>query len=164
MRKIRALYFLVMVSVVLAPLAAIAQQAGTPPTVKDKAQVEAAVAAKTAPAEQAKPGALTRDINTRLSAAEADPQAKPGAPAAAKKPAAKKAEVKRTEPIVPAYSGIKEKTAVIVFYVWLWFSIAVLIYFLRLWIKEADRVYKAKYYEPEESPRKDNPMAPVLGV
>jgi hypothetical protein len=30
-----------------------------------------------------KPGALTRDANTRLSAAEADPQTKPGAPTAA---------------------------------------------------------------------------------
>jgi L-ribulokinase len=30
-----------------------------------------------------KPGALTRDVNTRLSTAEADPQTKPGAPAAA---------------------------------------------------------------------------------
>ena len=29
------------------------------------------------------PGALTRDVNSRLSTAEADPQAKPGAPAAA---------------------------------------------------------------------------------
>lgn len=141
MRKIRSLLFLAMISLVLSPLAAVAQQTTVPPAVKDKAQIEAAVAAQAAPAQEAKP-----------------------APApAAKKPAAKKAEVKRTEPIVPAYSGIKEKTAVIVFYVWLWFSIAVLIYFLRLWIKEADRVYKAKYYEPEESPRKDNPMAPVLG-
>jgi hypothetical protein len=32
---------------------------------------------------RAKPGALTRDINTRLSAVEADPQTKPGAPASA---------------------------------------------------------------------------------
>lgn len=137
MRKIRILFFLVMVSLVLSPLTAVARQTGAPPTVKDKAQIEAAVAAQAAPTQQAKP--------------------------AAKKPAVKKAEVKRTEPIVPAYSGIREKMAVIVFYVWLWFSIAVLIYFLRLWIKEADRVYKAKYYEPEESPRKNNPMAPVLG-
>jgi hypothetical protein len=168
MRKTRILFFLVMASLVLAPLAAAAQQTGAPPTVKDKAQVEAAVSAQAAPAQEAKPAAaLTRDVNTRLSTAEADPQAKPGAPAAvppaAKKPAAKKAEVKRTEPIVPAYSGIKEKTAVFVFYVWLWFAIAVMIYFFRLWIKEADRVYWAKYYEPEESPRKDNPLAPVLG-
>jgi hypothetical protein len=50
-----------------------------------------------------------------------------------------------------------------VFYAWLWLSIVVMIYFLRLWVKEADRVYKAKYYAPEESPRKDNPMPPVLG-
>jgi hypothetical protein len=77
--------------------------------------------------------------------------------------AAKKGEEKRTEPIVPTYSDIRQRSAAFVFYVWLWFSIAVLIYFLRQWIKEADRVYKAKYYEPEESPRKGNPMAPALG-
>jgi len=32
---------------------------------------------------RSKPGALTRDVNTRLSTAENDPQTKPGAPAAA---------------------------------------------------------------------------------
>ncbi|MDP2914282.1 MAG: hypothetical protein Q8O91_02365 [Candidatus Aminicenantes bacterium] len=32
---------------------------------------------------RAKPGALTRDVNTRLSTAKADPQTKPGAPTAA---------------------------------------------------------------------------------
>ncbi|MDP2915904.1 MAG: hypothetical protein Q8O91_10680 [Candidatus Aminicenantes bacterium] len=32
---------------------------------------------------QAMPGALTRDVYTRLSTAETDPQTKPGAPAAA---------------------------------------------------------------------------------
>jgi len=142
MRKTRILFWLVTVSLVLGPFAIAAQQAGTPPAAKDKAQVEASVAAQTAPAQEAKPAAV---------------------PPAAKKPAAKKGEVKRTEEIVPAYTGIKEKTAVLVFFIWLWFAIAVLIYFLRLWIKEADRVYWAKYYEPEESPRKDNPMAPVLG-
>jgi hypothetical protein len=176
MRKTRILFFLVMVSLVLAPLAAASQQTGAPPTVKDKAQIKG----------RAFGSPLARGSYTRASTAEVDPRVKPGAPAAveaavsaqvppaqeakqapappaAKKPAAKKVEIKRTEPIVPAYSGIKEKTAVIVFYVWLWFAIAVMIYFLRLWIKEADRVYWAKYYEPEESPRKDNPMAPVLG-
>jgi hypothetical protein len=90
-------------------------------------------------------------------------EVKADAAAAAKKPAAKKVEEKRTEPILPAYSDIRQRSAVIVFYAWLWLSIAVLIYFLRLWIKEADRIYKAKYYEPEESPRKGNPMAPALG-
>ena len=140
MRAPRILFWLVTVSLLLGPLAAAAQQAGTPPEAKDKAQVEAA-AAPAAPAQEAKPSP---------------------APPAAKKPAAK-AEVKRTEPIVPAYTGIKEKTAVIVFFVWLWFAIGVLIYFLRQWIKESDRIYWAKYYEPEESPRKDNPMAPTLG-
>jgi len=139
MRKTRILFCLVTASLVLGPFAAAAPQAGTS---QDKAQIEAAVSGQNPPAQEAKPAPL---------------------PPAAKKPAAKKAEVKRTEPIVPAYSGIKERMAVIVFFFWLWFAIAVLIYFLRLWIKEADRVYWAKYYEPEESPRKDNPMAPVLG-
>lgn len=134
MRKISILFLTMVISLVLAPGAAVARQTTEPPTVRDKAQVETA-AAQDAPAP---------------------------APAV-QKPAVKKVEAKRTELIVPAYSGIREKTAVIVFYAWLWLSIAVLIYFLRLWIKEADRVYKAKYYEPEESPRKDNPMAPVLG-
>jgi hypothetical protein len=89
-------------------------------------------------------------------------EAAPVAPAPAKKPA-KKAPEKRTETIVPAFAGIKEQTAVYVFYAWLWLSIAVLIYFLRLWVRESDRVYHAKYYEPEESPRKANPLPQVLG-
>ncbi len=69
----------------------------------------------------------------------------------------------RTEPIVPAYQSIKERAAVQVFFVWLWLSIGVLLYFLRWWVQEADRVYKAKFYEPVESPRKDNPLPPLLG-
>jgi hypothetical protein len=39
--------------------------------------------APTAVDPRVKPGALTRDVNTRLSAPEADPQTKPGAPTAA---------------------------------------------------------------------------------
>jgi hypothetical protein len=135
MRGIRVCSFLMMVLLVLAPLAAAAGQVSAP---ADKAGVQAA-----APA-----GA---------------PQAKPAAAPAAAKPPAKKGEEKRTEEIVPAYSDIKQRSAVIVFYVWLWFSIAVLAYFLRQWVKEADRVYKARYYEPEESPRKGHPMAAGVG-
>ena len=108
-------------------------------------------------------------VASATSATTATPQgAKPEAapagaqPAPAKKPA-KKAPEKRTETIVPAFSGIKEQTAVYVFYGWLWLSIVVLIYFLRLWIKESDRVYHAKYYEPEDSPRKGNPLPRVIG-
>jgi hypothetical protein len=142
MRGIRILCFLVMASLVLSPLAA-ARQTSTP----------------AAPGPQAK-----ATVKTDAAAAAGAQEAKPAAtPAAQKKPAAKKVEEKRTEPILPAYSDIRQRTAVIVFFVWLWFSIAVLIYFLRQWIKEADRVYKSKYYEPEESPRKGNPMAPALG-
>jgi len=138
MRGIRVWSILMMVSLVLAPLAAAAGQASPP---SDKAGVQAAAPPG---AQQVKPAARQ--------------EAKPAA-----KPPAKKGEEKRTEEIVPAYSDIKQRSAVIVFYVWLWLSIAVLAYFLRLWIKEADRVYKAKYYEPEESPRKGNPMAAGVG-
>jgi hypothetical protein len=95
-------------------------------------------------------------------AAVTEPAAQPPAAAEAK-PAAKKAEAKRTEPLFPAYQTPREKTAVIVFYVWLWLSIGVLLYFLRWWVQEADRVYRAKFYEPVESPRKDNPLPPFLG-
>lgn len=136
MRGIRILCFLAMASLVLPSLAAVRQS----PT-------------QAAPGPQAK-----AEVKADAAPAAARQEAKPAA-----KPAAKKGEEKRTEPIVPAYSDIRQRSAVIVFYVWLWFSIAVLIYFLRQWIKEADRVYKAKYYEPEESPRKGNPMAPALG-
>jgi hypothetical protein len=142
MRAIRFIILVAFAALVLSPLTAAAQVPSSP--------------------------AAKRSIETELSKTtaapqEAKPEAKPAAPAApaAKKPAKK--EVVRTEPIVPAFSGIKEQTAVYVFYAWLWLSIAVLIYFLRLWVKEADRVYKAKYYEPEESPLKDNPMPPCLG-
>ena len=138
MRGIRIWCFLALASLVVPALAA-ARQASTPdaPGPQAKAEVKADAAAKPpAVAQEAKPAA---------------------------KPAAKKGEEKRAELIVPAYSDIRQRSAVIVFYVWLWFSIAVLIYFLRQWVKEADRVYKAKYYEPEESPRKGDPLAPALG-
>jgi hypothetical protein len=85
------------------------------------------------------------------------------APAVLPSGRADKASVKRTEPIIPAFQTPREKTAVIVFYVWLWLSIGVLIYFLRWWVQEADRVFRAKFYEPVESPRKDNPLPPYLG-
>jgi hypothetical protein len=97
-------------------------------------------------------------VEVKSKAAATAEQAKPAA-----KPAAKKAEATRTEPVVPAYSDIRQRSATPVFYVWLWFSIAVLVYFLRQWIKEADRIYMAKYYEPEDSPRKGNPIPPALG-
>jgi hypothetical protein len=143
----RAIRFIILVSfaaLVLSPLTA-AAQAPAAPEAKAKAKVETELSQTTT----ALPGTK--------------PEAKPAASAVpdAKKPAKK--EVVRTEPIVPAFSGIKEQTAVYVFYAWLWLSIVILIYFLRLWIKEADRVYKAKYYEPEESPLKDHPMPAYLG-
>ncbi|MDP2914175.1 MAG: hypothetical protein Q8O91_01830, partial [Candidatus Aminicenantes bacterium] len=55
---------------------------GIPEILLPKAGVKGrAFAAEVDP--RAKPGALTRDVNTRLSTAETDPQTKPGAPAAA---------------------------------------------------------------------------------
>jgi len=113
---------------------------------------QAAPAAADRPAVAAKPDAAAQ--------AAAAPAAKP---AVTKKPAANKVPVKRTEEILPAFQTPKEKTAVIVFYVWLWLSIGVLLYFLRWWVQEADRVFRARFYEPAESPRKDNPMPPLLG-
>jgi|WetSurMetagenome_2_1015567.scaffolds.fasta_scaffold247186_3 hypothetical protein len=168
MRGIRAVILLaVAAALVLTPLAAAAGRIGqggvasapgatmaAPQDAKAKAQIESSLAASTvAPSgAQAQGGAASAP-----SATMAAPQ-----PAPAKKPA-KKAPEKRTETIVPAFSGIKEQTAVYVFYGWLWLSIVVLIYFVRLWVKESDRVYHAKYYEPVESPRKDNPLPRVIG-
>jgi hypothetical protein len=140
MRAIRFIILVACAALILSPLTA-AAQAPAGQDVKTKVKIETELSKTTVAPQEAKPAA-------------------PAAPAA-KKPAKK--EVARTEPIVPAFSGIKEKTAVYVFYAWLWLSIVILIYFLRLWVKEADRVYKAKYYEPEESPLKDNPMPPCLG-
>jgi hypothetical protein len=136
MRAIRFIILVAFAALVLSPLTAAAQA---------EAKAKAELSPTTAAPQGVQPGA------------------KPAAPAApaAKKPVKK--DIVRTEPIVPAFSGIKEKTAVTVFYAWLWLSIVVLVYFLRLWVKEADRVYKAKYYEPEESPLKDHPMPPCLG-
>jgi len=144
MRAIRFIILVAFAALVLSPLTA-AAQAPAVPDAKAKAKLETELSKTTAAPQEAKP------------------EVKPAAPAvpAAKKPIKK--EVVRTEPIVPAFSGIKEQTAVYVFYAWLWLSIVILIYFLRLWVKEADRVYKAKYYEPEESPLKDHPLPPCLG-
>jgi hypothetical protein len=143
MRAIRFIILAVFGTLVLSPLTA-AALAPAAQDAKAKAKIET-------------------ELSQTIAPQEVKPEAKPAAPAApaAKKPAKK--EVVRTEPIVPAFAGIKEQTAVYVFYAWLWLSIVIMIYFLRLWIKEADRVYKAKYYEPEESPRKDSPMPAFLG-
>jgi hypothetical protein len=143
MRGIRIVILLAAAAIVLSPLAA-AVPGQAPQDVKAKAKVETGIAASAAPQQAA-------------------PEAKPAAPPAAAKKPAKKAPEKRTELIVPAFSGIKEQIAVYVFYVWLWLSIVILIYFLRLWVRESDRVYHAKYYEPDESPRKANPFPPTLG-
>lgn len=118
--------------------------AGAQQSPQDKAQIEAALS------------------SGKTGEAPAPQDIKP-VPAKAAPPAVKKAPVQRTEPIVPAYQNIKEKAAVQVFFVWLWLSIGVLLYFLRWWVQEADRVYKARFYEPAESPRKDNPLPPLLG-
>jgi hypothetical protein len=150
MRKFGFGFLLMTISLALVPFASIAGQAGAPPTATEKAPIEAA-AVQAAPPQDIKPAPATA----------AKPAALPSGSAGATP--AKKAPVMRTEPIIPAFQTPKEKTAVIVFYVWLWLSIGVLIYFLRWWVQEADRVYRAKFYEPVESPRKDNPLPPLLG-
>lgn len=91
------------------------------------------------------------------------PAAEAGIAPQEKKPAVAEDGGGKAGPVVPAYSDIKQKSAVAVFYVWLWLSIAVLVYLLRHWIIEADRVYISKYYDPEDSPRKGDPLAPTLG-
>jgi len=55
------------------------------------------------------------------------------------KPAPAKPKV-RTEDIVPGPKDIRERSAVIVFLFWMWFSIAVLLYVLRLKVREVDRL------------------------
>ncbi len=63
---------------------AIPNEAGLDPQAGTGTRTRAIGAAEDGEADpQAKPGALTRDLNSRLSAAEKDPQSKPGAPAAA---------------------------------------------------------------------------------
>ncbi len=141
MRGIRIVILVAFAALVLSPLTAAAQVPSSPAA---KASIEKELS------------------QTPAAPQEVKPETQSAAPAPAVKPA-KKVPEKRTETIVPAFSGIKERTAVFVFYVWLWLSIVVLIYFLRLWVKESDRVYHAKYYEPDESPRKANPMPPTLG-
>jgi len=162
MRKLWFGFLLVTVSLALVPLEAIAGQEGTAPNVKDKAQIEAAAALPSgrtgeSPAAQAAPPQDVKPAGEVPAKPGALPSGRAGAAPAKKPPAI------RTEPIVPAYQNIKERSAVRVFYVWLWLSIGVLLYFLRWWVQEADRVYRAKFYEPVESPRKDNPLPPLLG-
>ena len=148
MRKLGFGFLLMAVSLALVPPASIAGQAAA---ALPSERTGEAPAAQTAPPQDVKPA----------------PQAavKPAAPPSGSAGAApaKKAPAVRTEPILPAYQTPKEKTAVIVFFIWLWLSIGVLIYFLRWWAQEADRVFRAKFYEPAESPRKDNPFPPYLG-
>jgi predicted secreted protein len=62
----------------------------------------------------------------------------------------------RTEALQPRPQNIKEKSAIIVFLVWMWLGIAVLLYVLRLKVREVDRV--AGYETPSPSlPPKGGP-------
>jgi hypothetical protein len=56
-------------------------------------------------------------------------------------------EKKAPEKVIPAPKDIKERTGILVFMGWLWAAIFVLIYILRLKVKEADRLYRAKYFD-----------------
>jgi hypothetical protein len=151
----RVLILCTALSFVLAPLAAAGAAQAQPPT-----QTPAKPEVK---AEAALPTGRTAEAAALPTGRTAEAAAPPAGQTAEKPAPGKKAPAQRTEPIVPAFQTPKEKTAVIVFYVWMWLSIGVLIYFLRWWVQEADRVFKAGFYEPVESPRKDNPFPPYLG-
>lgn len=58
-----------------------------------------------------------------------------------------------TEPekIVGAPRDIKEKTAILVFVIWMWVSVLVLVNFLRLKIKEADRLYQLRFFSAKKN-------------
>jgi hypothetical protein len=159
----RALVLLAVLTLALAPLAA-ALPSGR--TAEALALPSGRTAEAAAGAPQARPETKTEVKAEAAPAAQA--QAPPQQPAAKKAPAlpsgrTDKASAKRTEPILPAYQTPKEKTAVLVFFVWLWLSIGVLVYYLRWWVQEADRVFRARFYDPVESPRKDDPLPPLLG-
>jgi hypothetical protein len=166
----RLLILLAVLGFVFAPLAAAlppgrAAEAAALPSGRTAEAAAGAPQAPTATKPEVKAD-LTQTVKVDAPAkTAAAPAAKPAAlpSGSAGAAPAKKAPVKRTEPIIPAFQTPREKTAVIVFYVWLWLSIGVLIYFLRWWVQEADRVFRAKFYEPVESPRKDNPLPPYLG-
>ena len=75
-------------------------------------------------------------------AARTDGQASPQAAQVRKAPA--QAPV-RTEELVPGPQTLKERTAIIVFVVWLWGTIAVLLVVLRWKIREVDRVHDLEH-------------------
>jgi hypothetical protein len=91
---------------------------------------------------------LALAILVPLLAGAARPGLAPGPdPQAEASPA--KAKV-RTEPLSPAPSSLKERSGIVVFLVFMWFSIAVLLYVLRLKKREADRV--TSLHPPVSSP------------
>ncbi len=86
------------------------------------------------------PAILSAQAAPQTNAAQANPQAAPA------KPAAKPKTPAEPVTITPAYSSLKEKTAVLVFLAWLWVIVAVLVWLLRMKIREADRVHGLKFY------------------
>jgi hypothetical protein len=98
---------------------------------------------------------LTASLILSLALAILLPAFLAAAPQAAPAKTAAKAKVP-AEPatIHPGFATLKDKTAVIVFLVWIWLIAGVLAYFLRLKIREADRVYHLKFYPaPKDAPR-----------
>jgi hypothetical protein len=79
------------------------------------------------------------------------------AQAAPAKPAAKTKAPAEPVTIHPAYSSLKEKTAVLVFLAWLWVIVGILVWLLRMKIREADRVHGLKFYPAA----KDAPRPPT---
>jgi len=88
-------------------------------------------------------------------------QAQTDVPSASQTPQVRKAPEKpevRTEEIHPAPRNIRERTAIIVFIVWLWGSIAALLAVLRLKIREVDRVEEFEHISRPDAPPKEPPV------
>lgn len=84
------------------------------------------------------PAILSAQAVPQTNEPQANPQAAPAKPAAKAAP--------EPQILYPAYSSLKEKTAVLVFLVWLWIIVGILVWLLRMKIREADRIHGLKFY------------------
>ena len=92
--------------------------------------------------------ALLMPVLLRAASPQAAPQAAPA------KTTAKVKAPPAPEIIHPAFADLKEKTAVLVFLVWLWIIVGILVWLLRMKIREADRVHALKFYpDPKDASR-----------
>lgn len=59
--------------------------------------------------------------------------------------------LRQEEKLIPGPQNITQKTAVVVFLIWMWVSIVVLLYVLRLKVKELDRLERLGFFkDPDE--------------